>query len=81
MTISQALEYYDTNEPKGEFVLVIEGIDREKEKESVKSGWLEMDMEEHLNVYLEKGLDKKEAMKAVAKDRGISKSDVYKALL
>lgn len=81
MTISQALEYYDTNEPKGEFVLVIEGIDKEKEKESVKSGWLEMDMEEHLNVYLEKGLDKKEAMKAVAKDRGISKSDVYKALL
>ena len=52
-----------------------------KEKETIKSNWLEMEIEDHLNIYLEKGLDKKEAMKAVAKDRGISKSDVYKALL
>ena len=81
MTLSEALDHYEKNEPKGEFVLVIEGIDRNEEKEAIKSNWLEMDIEDHLNIYLEKGLDKKEAMKAVAKDRGISKSDVYKALL
>ena len=80
-TLSEALDYYEKNEPKGEFVLVIEGIDRNEEKEAQKSNWLEMEIEDHLNIYLEKGLDKKEAMKAVAKDRGISKSEVYKALL
>ncbi|MBO4309980.1 MAG: 16S rRNA (cytidine(1402)-2'-O)-methyltransferase [Lachnospiraceae bacterium] len=81
MTLKEATIFYEQNEPKGEFVLVIEGIDRNEEKESIKSDWLETDIVEHMNIYLEKGMDKKEAMKAVARDRGISKSDVYKALL
>lgn len=81
MTLKEATIFYEQNEPKGEFVLVIEGIDRNEEKEAIKSDWLETDIVEHMNIYLEKGMDKKEAMKAVARDRGISKSDVYKALL
>ena len=60
-TLSEALDYYEKNEPKGEFVLVIEGIDRNEEKEAQKSNWLEMEIEDHLNIYLEKGLDKKES--------------------
>ena len=81
MTLKEATIFYEQNEPKGEFVLVIEGFDRNEEKESIQSDWLETDIVEHMNIYLEKGMDKKEAMKAVARDRGISKSDVYKALL
>ncbi len=81
MTLKEATIFYEQNEPKGEFVLVIEGIDRNEEKEAIKSDWLETDIVEHMNIYLKKGMDKKEAMKAVARDRGISKSDVYKALL
>ena len=76
-----AVSYYDKNEPKGEFVLVIEGLDRNVEKEKIQKNWQEMSVEDHMKIYLDAGLDKKEAMKAVAKDRGISKSDVYKALL
>ena len=76
-----ALGYYEKNEPKGEFVLVLEGLDRNEEKEKEKKNWQEVSLEDHMKIYLDVGMDKKEAMKAVAKDRGISKSDVYKALL
>ncbi|MBR6382811.1 MAG: 16S rRNA (cytidine(1402)-2'-O)-methyltransferase [Lachnospiraceae bacterium] len=76
-----AIEYYEKNEPKGEFVLVLEGLDRNEEKEKEKKNWQEVSLEDHMKIYLDAGMDKKEAMKAVAKDRGISKSDVYKALL
>lgn len=80
-TIKDAISYYEDNPPRGEYVLVIEGADvKEIEKEKQKQ-WDEITIEAHLSIYLDKGMDKKEAMKAVAKDRGISKRDVYQALL
>jgi 16S rRNA (cytidine1402-2'-O)-methyltransferase len=73
--------FYEKNEPKGEFVLVLEGLDRNAEKEKIQKNWQEMSVEDHMKIYLDAGMDKKEAMKAVAKDRGVSKSEVYNALL
>lgn len=81
MSLEEAIAYYETKEPKGEYVLVLEGIDRKTEKEEMEKNFNEMPLEEHMNIYLSQGMDKKEAMKRVAKDRGVSKSDVYKALL
>ena len=76
-----AIEYYEKNEPKGEFVLVIDGLNRSEEKEKMQKNWQEMSIEDHMKIYLDSGMDKKEAMKAVAKDRGVSKSEVYNSLL
>lgn len=80
-TLSGAIAYYEQEEPKGEFVLVIEGISRQELKEDVMQGFLSMTIEEHMQQYLDQGIDKKEAMKKVAKDRGVSKRDIYQALL
>lgn len=80
-TIESILKFYETQEPKGECVLVIEGKSREELVAEERSKWEEMSIEEHMEVYLSKGMDKKEAMKAVAKDRGVSKRDIYQALL
>ncbi len=80
-TIEEILKFYESNEPKGECVLVIEGRSRQELVEEERARWEEMTIEEHMNVYLGQGMDKKEAMKAVAKDRGVSKRDIYQALL
>lgn len=80
-TLLQAYSYYEANEPKGECVLVIEGKSREELKQEEVSKWEEMRIEEHMDYYLQQGIDKKEAMKMVAKDRGITKRDVYQQLL
>ena len=80
-TIEDALAYYDVQEPKGECVMVIEGKSREEIRSEEKARWEEMSMEEHMELYLGQGMDKKAAMKQVAKDRGIGKRDVYQALL
>lgn len=80
-TISEALKWYGEHEPKGECVLVIEGKSRKEMEEEAQKKWEEMPLEEHLEHYMQQGNDKKEAMKKVAKDRGISKRDVYQALL
>ena len=80
-TIAEALAYYEANDPKGECVLVIEGRSREELRQEEVSKWEEMSIEEHMDYYLKQGIDKKEAMKKVAKDRGISKRDVYQQLL
>ena len=80
-TFEEALAYYEENEPRGEFVLVIEGRDIEKLKKEKEASFQEMDINEHMKLYLDKGMDKKEAMKAVAVDRGIPKREVYKMLL
>ena len=81
-TIAGALELYHEQEPRGEYVLVIAGRDRreliESRQEAVRS---ELTLEEHMRRYEESGMDRKEAMKAVAKDRGISKREVYAQLL
>ena len=79
-TIGGAAAYYRENEPKGEFVLVIEGLDRKIIQEEKIRAWEEISLEEHMKQYEDQGADRKEAMKLVAKDRGISKRDVYQAL-
>ena len=80
-TFEEALDYYEENEPRGEFVLVIEGRKIEELKKEKEASFQEMDINEHIKLYLDKGMDKKEAMKAVAVDRGIPKREVYKMLL
>lgn len=80
-TIEDILKFYETQEPKGECVLVIEGKSRAELVKEERAKWEEMTIEEHMDVYLGQGMDKKEAMKAVAKDRGVSKRDIYQALL
>ena len=80
-TLKGAIDYYEEHDPRGEYVLVIEGRSlKEQEKQKMES-WNEMPIEDHMNFYLEQGIDKKEAMKKVAKDRGIQKREVYQALL
>ena len=80
-TLEEALVYYEENEPRGEFVLVIEGRKIEELKKEKEASFQEMDINEHMQLYLDRGMDKKEAMKAVAVDRGIPKREVYKMLL
>lgn len=80
-TIEGALDYYGKQEPKGECVMVIEGKSREEIRAEERARWEELSVEEHMERYLSSGMEKKEAMKQVAKDRGVSKRDVYQALL
>lgn len=80
-TIKEAMEYYEENEPKGEFVLVVKGKDESELKEEEIRSWDEVSLEDHMKIYLDKGMNKKEAMKAVAGDRGVSKRDIYKLLI
>ena len=80
-TISEAIAHYEVHEPKGECVLVIEGRSYEELRQAEVSKWEEMSIQEHMEYYLQQGMDKKEAMKQVAKDRGVSKRDVYQQLL
>ena len=81
MTIDSAIDFYAENDPRGEYVLVLEGRDKEAGKEEKKKQFESMTIEEHMEIYLSEGLDKKEAMKKVAADRGVSKRDIYQSLL
>lgn len=80
-TVSEALSYYETEEPRGECVLVIEGKSRMEIQQEQERSWEAISIEEHMKRYLDGGTDKKEAMKLVAKDRGMKKRDVYQYLL
>lgn len=80
-TIEEAIGIYDEEEPKGEYVLVLEGVSYEELLANEQEQWNKLGLEEHMNIYLRQGLDKKEAMKAVAKDRGVSKSNIYQQLI
>ena len=80
-TLDEVIAFYEENEPRGEYVLVFEGKSRRKLKEEEQKKWMELSLEEHMALYLDEGKDRKEAMKLVAKDRGIPKRDVYNALL
>lgn len=80
-TIDQAIEKYDEKEPRGEYVLVIEGKSQEEIQEENKQKWESMTIEEHMEYYISQGNDKKSAMKLVAKDRGVSKRDIYNQLI
>ncbi|MDD6571232.1 MAG: 16S rRNA (cytidine(1402)-2'-O)-methyltransferase [Thermoflexaceae bacterium] len=80
-TIEEAVRYYEVNEPRGEYVLVVAGkkiaeIEKEKQEE-----FLSMSVKEHVEMYVNQGMDKKEAMKMAAKDRGVSKRDIYQELI
>lgn len=80
-TFEDALKMYQEEEPRGEYVLVVEGKSHEDFKKEQEADWQSISIEEHMSIYEEKGINHKEAMKLVAKDRGITKRDVYQYLL
>lgn len=75
------LEYHKENPPKGECVLIIQGKSFQEIKEENQKSFLEMSLSDHMNIYMDQGYSKKEAMKMVAKDRGVGKRDIYQQLL
>lgn len=79
-TLVQALEYYKTEEPRGEYVLVLEGKSLEEKRKEEIASWEDMSIEEHMAYYENQGLDEKAAMKQVAKDRGVGKREIYQYL-
>lgn len=80
-TIRNALTMYETEEPRGEYVLVVEGKSLNEFKKEQEADWQSISIEKHMQIYESQGMEHKEAMKRVAKDRGISKRDVYQYLL
>ena len=80
-TFAEAPVHYESEEPKGECVIVIEGKSIDELKAEQQKSWDEMSLEEHMDLYLSQGMDRKDAMKQVAKDRGITKRDVYRILM
>ena len=80
-TIEDLLEKLETNPPRGECVLIIEGRSFEELEEESRESFLKMPLEEHMAIYLNQGYSRKEAMKMTAKDRGVSKRDIYQQLL
>lgn len=81
MSLSGAVEYYGKNEPKGEYVLILEGKSQQESEEEEREKWLGMGLYEHMALYEAQGLNRKEAMKRVAADRGVSKREIYRELL
>lgn len=79
-TIGGHLQYFRENPPKGEFVLVCEGFSLEAQRQEEREGWEQISVEEHVQRYLEKGMNEKDAMKQAAKDRGVSKREIYQIL-
>lgn len=80
-TIKEALALYEKEEPRGEYVLVVEGKSLLQKKEEEQAAWQTMTVEEHMAYYEEGGMDEKSAMKQVAKDRGVPKREIYQYLL
>ena len=80
-SLGGAVRYYEEVPPKGECVLVLEGKSQEEVEEEQKKGGMPLSVEEHLQIYLNQGMDKKEAMKRTAKDRGVSKRDIYQEMI
>ncbi len=79
--LSGALSWYEENEPKGEFVLVVAGKDKAQLAAEERESWTELTVQEHMALYESRGMDHKEAMRQVAKDRGVSRRDIYQELL
>ena len=80
-TITAAITHFEAENPRGEYVLIMEGKSLQEIEAQKQSRWDAITIVEHMQIYTDKGLDKKEAMKAVAKDRGISKREVYQVLI
>lgn len=79
--LTEAIRHYEEEEPRGECVLVLKGCEIKDLLEKEKEKFLSLPLKEHMELYLNKGMDKKEAMKAVANDRGVSKRDIYQLLI
>ena len=80
-TLKEAVPYYEQNEPRGEYVLVLEGCSRQQMEQEAQNAWKEMSLGDHMKLYEEQGMNRKDAMKQVAKDRGVGKREIYQALL
>ena len=80
-TLSEAIYYYEQNAPKGEYVLVIEGRNMADLEQESRDAWAQLSVNEHMQHYLSEGMDRKDAMKQVAKDRGVPKREIYQQLL
>lgn len=80
LTLSEAVNYYNETPPKGEFVLIVEGKSLEELKEEEQEAWESMTIHEHFGMYVKNGMNEKDAIKQVAKDRGLRKQDVYKEI-
>lgn len=80
-SLEEVIAFYEENEPRGEYVLIFEGRDKNELQQEEKEKWLNLSIEEHMSYYMEQGMDKKTAMKMVAKDRGTTKREIYQALL
>ena len=80
-TLEEALTLYETEAPRGEYVLVIQGKSLDERKQEIIDSWQEKSIEEHMELYENQGMDRKEAMKQVAKDRGMAKRDIYQYLI
>ena len=81
MTLSEAEAFYENTDPRGEYVVVIRGIDPEELEKESRRQWEEMDIPSHVQMYMQQGMDKKAAMKAAASDRGMSRREIYAMLL
>lgn len=77
VSLKDASAMYDSSEPRGEFVIILEGKDKARLKEEEIKAWDQVPIEEHIRMYMEQGISRKDAMKKAAKDRGISKRDIY----
>ena len=80
-TIEALITFYTTEKPLGECVLVVEGKSHQEMKEEQQASWEKITIEEHMKIYEEKGYSRKEAMKLVANDRGVTKRDIYQYLI
>lgn len=81
MNIEEVIAHYEVNDPRGEYVLVVEGKSQDEIMKEEKAKWEGLTVEEHIKKYIDEGLGKKDAMKKVAKDRKMSKSEIYKSSL
>jgi 16S rRNA (cytidine1402-2'-O)-methyltransferase len=80
-TFGEARAFFEQNEPRGEYVLVIEGMSRQEIREQARAEWEKLTVAQHVEMYEQQGLERKEAMRAAAKDRGVSRRDIYNQLL
>ncbi len=80
-TLEGAVSYYREKEPRGEYVLVVEGRDRERKKKERQAEWKSLSVAEHVRLYEQQGMERKEAMKQAAKDRGVGRREIYQSLL
>ena len=76
-TLQEAVNYYEVSEPKGECIIVVKGVSREELDKEARKQWESMSVTDHIKMYMSQGMDKKEATKQVAKDRGVPKRDIY----